>query len=381
MTTPPDPAAHAAGTTPAQAAALEIACAITPSRFPGNKPLKDIDTRMVYLKVLPIIRRHCQLPAPTPRKIAEGDLTSAAQKLVDRIALWKRGVAESVEVLAVADEVRAALADSPVPPTVAPQAGAHFTAEKVKAALAGPCVSDAPMTEGANTMMCHDCRRPVANCICFEESRKQIIATPVPPAVSGVLREAELLIGGSHLCSKGHGWVANGQPCYLCEREHQAALAKERNDYLAKLVKSHADAEGLRKRVGELQGEQDNFTKACAKHNVTDPEKADLPRLYRWCSDSLASFRAKFNVASNCGALDAIEALRTRAETAERGRDDLHEKVAGLRGLDMINEAIIDQLRLDLASARKDGERMQAEVDAYRDGKNGEYGDRVRSKQ
>jgi hypothetical protein len=50
-------------------------------------------------------------------------------------------------------------------------------------------------------------------------------------------------IGGHHLCNKGHGWVINGQPCYLCQHErielHMAEKTRflnEREEFRRKLL-------------------------------------------------------------------------------------------------------------------------------------------------
>lgn len=34
---------------------------------------------------------------------------------------------------------------------------------------------------------------------------------------------------GVRICEKGHGWVASGVPCYLCQNAQQEALTAERN--------------------------------------------------------------------------------------------------------------------------------------------------------
>lgn len=63
----------------------------------GDEPVKQADcgcgARILY----------CPLHAAAPA------LAEALEKLTARIAMWKRGVAEGIEVLAVAEEASAAL--------------------------------------------------------------------------------------------------------------------------------------------------------------------------------------------------------------------------------------------------------------------------------
>jgi hypothetical protein len=47
--------------------------------------------------------------------------------------------------------------------------------------------------------------------------------------------------------------------------------------------------------------------------NPAKYKRKDLEKYYRWQAESLAAFRAKFGVESNCRALDAIDALIARA--------------------------------------------------------------------
>lgn len=44
--------------------------------------------------------------------------------------------------------------------------------------------------------------------------------------------DSEPRIGGHHLCNKGHGWVVNGQPCYLCTNERMEAHVTEKTRFL-----------------------------------------------------------------------------------------------------------------------------------------------------
>ena len=60
------------------------------------------------------------------------------------------------------------------------------------------------------------------------------------------LRDDNVKIGGSHLCSKGHGWVVNGQPCYLCQHARIEELRIKCDEQFIELT-------ALRQRVAELE--------------------------------------------------------------------------------------------------------------------------------
>ena len=50
-------------------------------------------------------------------------------------------------------------------------------------------------------------------------------------AEAALAKIKEEKIGGHHLCEKGHGWVVDGQPCYLCQHANAVALSEERDKF------------------------------------------------------------------------------------------------------------------------------------------------------
>lgn len=84
-----------------------------------------------------------------------------------------------------------------------------------------------------------------------------------PPKPTQGAEKGEPRIGGHHLCNKGHGWVVNGQPCYLCQHERielhvaeKTRFLNEREAFRRKLLA----ATGVLEEVRDLISGSDDFS-------------------------------------------------------------------------------------------------------------------------
>ena len=63
------------------------------------------------------------------------------------------------------------------------------------------------------------------------EASARVLRDALACAEAALAKIKEEKIGGHHLCEKGHGWVVDGQPCYLCQHANAVALSEERDKF------------------------------------------------------------------------------------------------------------------------------------------------------
>lgn len=73
------------------------------------------------------------------------------------------------------------------------------------------------------------------------------------------LKAENNVIGGHHLCEKGHGWVVNGQPCYLCQHARMEAHMADRDKFAKQAIALSDEVAQLRAQLAAAQEDKERL--------------------------------------------------------------------------------------------------------------------------